>query len=443
MYFKTSVDYSYTPYVIPNGEQVDLPYVITLAPQDDKVKFEWVDLKNPSNTECSAFLSYNGFEYEEVKISSNLAVMNVTPEKDCFLYIQTKDGRKSIPRPFRSGHYPGTVINYINPEDKQYIFSGRFLGSPFILKTTKGTLFVSLDYFDGAQGQNFAQIYRSDDNGKTWQYVTDLFPAFWASLFEHNDKLYAVTLSHEYGDLTVLESLDEGKTWHGIVLSRGSGHFRHPGWHKNTAPVVKHNGRIWIGIEFGTWTTTQFSMSVLSIDENADFMNIENWTIAEHYILDKDLPDAENTWGGIEGNVVVTPDGELVNILRHGKKKALVLSIDKDNPKAKLKFKEFIDFPMAYTKFDIKQDGDTYYAMGNLSPNRNILDLYTSKDLKTWTKKKTLLDMSSYPAKYVGIQYPTFFIEGNKLKTVLRVAYNGADTFHNSNCISYFEFDKD
>lgn len=442
MYFKTHPDFGHRPFVIPGDKFDGLPYIMSLAPQNDKLKFEWVDLKDKSLSSCTAFLSYDGMEYTSIEIHSNTAIIDVIPEKDCFLYIQVADGRKSFPRPFRSGYFPGTVVNYLNPLDDQYDFTGRYLGSPCLIKTKKGTMYASNDIMAANTAQNFGQVFRSDDDGKTWSFVADLYPAMWPTLLEHNDKLYAIAASKEFGNLEVLESLDEGKTWHGITLAYGNCQWRDMGWHKSPMPVVKYNGRLWTAIEYGTWNKQKFMMTVMSIDENADFMNIENWTIAQAYTLDKDLPGAENAWGGIEGNVLVTPEGELVSIIRHGYTKAIMLSIDKDNPAAPLQFKQFVDFPMAYTKFHILQEGDVYYALGNPSPFRNVLDLYTSKDLKTWTKQKTLLDLSHLPAKLTGIQNPYFFIEGNKFKTLLRVAYNGADTFHNSNCISYFEFDK-
>ena len=179
---------------------------------------------------------------------------------------------------------------------------------------------------------------------------------------------------------------------------------------------------------------------IYSVGENEDLMDINNWKHTAFFTLDGSLEGAEVSWGAIEGNLVVTPQGEIVDILRHGPNKAVVLSVDKNNPEADLKFKEFIDLPIAYSKFYIQQHDGIYYAMGNASPFRNVLELYFSEDLHIWKKKKTLLDLSRYPARQTGIQYPTFFIENNELRTVLRVGFNGANSYHDSNCITYHVF---
>lgn len=440
MFYKTNPDYNFKPFILKGDGNEDKPYILRMAPQDDKLEFEWIDLKDRENNNCTAFISYDNKNFEKIPMHGNHAVLEVLPERDGWIYIETNDGRRSSTRPFRSGFYPGKVINYNHPDDNQYEFSGRYLGDPSILRLADGTLLVFMDTFAANMGMNLGFLFRSKDNGKTWDYVTDILPVCWGMLFEHKGKIYILAVTKEYGDLEIIESNDNGESWHGVIVDRGSGHCLNMGWHKGLGPIIKYNGRIWFALEYGAWAKNKFMPVVFSVGEDEDLMDINNWKHSGFFTADESLKGAEVSWGAIEGNLVVTPEGEIVNILRHGPNKALVLAVDKNNPEGDLKFKEFVDLPIAYSKFYIQKHDGMYYAMGNLSPFRNVLELYVSKDLHVWKKKKTLLDYSRYPARHTGIQYPTYIIEGNELKTVLRVGFNGANNFHDSNCITYNVF---
>ena len=440
MYYKTMPDYHFKPFIVKGGGQEDKPYILRMAPQDDRLEFEWMDLSDRSNRTCTAYISYDNHNFEKREVQSNHVVLEVLPERDGWIFLETADGRKSNKRPFRSGYYPGKVINYNHPDDTQYEFSGRYLGDPSILRLADGTILAFMDTFAANMGMNLGFLFRSDDDGKTWNYVTDILPVCWGMLFENKGNVYILAVTKECGDLELLESLDQGETWHGIVVGRGTGQCWNMGYHKGLGPILRHNGRIWFALEYGGWGKNKFMPVIYSVGENEDLMDINNWKHTAFFTLDGSLEGAEVSWGAIEGNLVVTPQGEIVDILRHGPNKAVVLSVDKNNPEADLKFKEFIDLPIAYSKFYIQQHDGIYYAMGNASPFRNVLDLYFSEDLHIWKKKKTLLDLSRYPARQTGIQYPTFFIENNELRTVLRVGFNGANSYHDSNCITYHVF---
>ena len=440
MYYKIAPNYNFKPFVLKGDGQEDRPYILKLAPQDDKLELEWLDLKDNGNDACFAYISYDDRNYERKELTANRVVLDVLPERDGWIYLETKDGRQSRKRPFRSGFYPGKVINYNHPDDGQFEFSGRYLGDPSILRLDEKTLLIFMDTFSANMGMNLGFLFRSSDNGKTWSYVTDIFPVCWGMLFEHKGNVYILAVTREYGDLEILESTDKGETWHGAIIDRGSEHCLNLGYHKGLGPVLKYNGRLWFALEYGAWAKNKFMPMVYSVGEDEDLMEISNWKRSGLFTLDERIKGAQVSWGAIEGNLVVTPEGEIVNILRHGPTKALVLRVNKNDPQADLEFKEFIDFPIAYTKFYIQKQDGIYYAMGNPSPFRNVLELYCSDDLHVWQKKKTLLDLSRYPAKHTGIQYPTFILEGNELRTVLRVAFNGANNFHDSNCITYQVF---
>lgn len=84
----------------------------------------------------------------------------------------------------------------------------------------------------GEGEQNLSVLFRSNDDGVTWQYVTDIFPLFWATLFVYDGKLCAVGCSKEYGDMQVLTSDDSGTTWQGVIFAKGSFDTDMAGFHR-------------------------------------------------------------------------------------------------------------------------------------------------------------------------------------------------------------------
>jgi hypothetical protein len=151
----------------------------------------------------------------------------------------------------------------------------------------------------------------------------------------------------------------------------------------------------------------------------------------------------------IEGNVVVAPDGKLVNILRtngQGDDKAAIVGISQDgmtlsyDPK-----KDFIDFPGGGSKFTIRFDDKTrrYWSLTNKQTNpkadRNVLVLTSSADLRNWRVERTVL---SHPnRKKIGFHYADWLIEGDDIIFTLRTAYfdgqGGPYNRHDNNYITF------
>ena len=99
--------------------------------------------------------------------------------------------RQSAPRLFQPGPLIGSVVNYLHPDDPIYSHSGRALCSPSLL-VTGGSIFASMDIFQSGRGQNHSLLFRSDNGGKAFEYVTDLMPCFWGKLFWHAGALYII-----------------------------------------------------------------------------------------------------------------------------------------------------------------------------------------------------------------------------------------------------------
>ena len=137
------------------------------------------------------------------------------------MYVES-NGKKSRVRLARTGEAVGVVVNYLHPDDRYYGFSGHCLCSPSLVRHPDGFLLSSMDVFEHDGGQCLTLIFRSDDDGQTWHYVSELYPAFWGKMFIHKGELYMTACSTEYADLLIGKSTDGGKTWTYSSFQRGS-----------------------------------------------------------------------------------------------------------------------------------------------------------------------------------------------------------------------------
>ncbi|NLY97847.1 MAG: hypothetical protein GX082_10575 [Clostridiaceae bacterium] len=452
-------------------------HIVRMAPGDQSISldFEYYgsDPRDAIKGEYEIYVEIDDLE-------SGKKIVHAILPKDafCFQYTDLRNGRdykvelkmidknkgdiraRSPVRFFRSGFVPGVVINYIHPEDYTYNISGRSTCSPSIVRLPDGRLLASHDIYWGNGGRNLSKVFVSKDNGESWKYLSDVSPCFWGKLFVHNDKLYMLGTSTEYGALLLFCSEDGGKTWSDPATLLESGGEDKGGPHKAPMPVVRYNGRLWTAIDYGAWSLGGHASGVASVPEDADIMNGKNWTVTPFLPYDSGWPGTVK--GGnpslLEGNVVITPEGELVNILRYNTKgaipdygKAIILKIDKDNPGAPLQFGRVIDFPGNMSKFTVRFDevSKKYYALVNRVTTknvsqRNILTLTSSTDLLHWKIERDLLNYEDnrWPEDdtKVGFQYPDWIFDGDDISAVSRTAINGAYNYHNANHLTFHRF---
>ncbi len=367
---------------------------------------------------------------------------------------------------------PGTVIAH-SPKE-----TGRYLGSPSIVILPNGNYVAKLDVFGSKTTSNTTQVFLSSNRGKTWEQQTEIVGQFWSTLFVHERDLYLIGTDQLYGNVTIRKSLDGGKSWtrptkntSGLLLSEG--HF-----HCAPVPILKHKDRIWMALEKHDphegwcWNMRPF---VISASVNTDLLNASNWTVSEYYpifdqswrkllVTEKEKatsnaeahPNFMSTSGWLEGNVVASPTGELVNILRVQEPykgcSAAILHISSDG-KA-LSFdptNDFIDFPGGCVKFTIRFDpiSKHYWSLTNwIHPDdegknaertRNTLALTSSSDLREWTVRSVIL---RHPDSInTGFQYVDWVFENNDIIAASRTAFDdglgGADNSHNANYLTF------
>ena len=375
-------------------------------------------------------------------------IENLETEVDYEFLVRSGE-MKSRVRLARTGKSVGTVVNYLHPEDDAYAYSGKYLCSPSIVRHPDGYLLASMDVHVGAAPQNLTFIYRSDDNGQTWHYVSDLMPSFWGKMFIHNGELYMLSCSTEYGDLLIGKSTDGGRNFSApVVLLRGSnGKKGNLGVHKNPQNIMRYNGRIYETLEWGSWENKEYchAAMVMSCDEKDDLLVPENWSFTEPRVFDHfaeevaDLPIPTMT---IEGTLAVSPAGKLLNIMRFGKRgHAIAYEVNTSNHEAQLTYSQLINFPANFSKFMIKFDevSGKYYSVatrlyeGCNNSARNYLTLMASENLTDWQDVCVLQDYRHEDWHQIGFQYVDFEFEGEDIIYLCRTAMNGAHNFHDSN----------
>lgn len=407
--------------------------------------------------ECSKNFDYSieGLDTKLVDSKNNLyEIQGLESDRDYSLDIVTDKGLK-CQRLFRCGEFPGTVINYIHPQDKMFYPSGMCPASPSILMLESGRILVSHDIFYRDMAENVSMIFYSDDTGETWHLLSLVEGCFWGKLFIYEKKLYLLANMHEYGDLVLYETSDEGKSWNKACIVIDGGNKYTGGPHKSAMPIIEYEGRIWMAVEFGSWSLGGHDCGYVTA--TGDITKRENWTISGFLEYD---PNWEGTPKGhssgcIEGNILMKPDGTMIDFLRYGIDacepnygKALYLNIDKSNPGETPKFGKVIDFHGNHSKFSIKYDKKTcrYWTIVNRADKdkprrRNELILMSSIDIDNWKVEKVLIDYehNGWPEDHnqVGFQYVDFIFHGDEILYVSRTALNGALNYHDSNCITF------
>lgn len=439
--------WSYAPYCPPFIDRGDI-YICRIAPGKNDILVAWLDA---GAEEYCVYCGRRGGDLALVGKTGRTEFRILDLEDGCeYEVLVTAGEKKSLKRLVKCAETFGTVINYLHPEDMAYAFSGRYLCSPSLVRLPSGALLASMDLFKENHPQNLTLIFRSDDDGATWQYQSELFPCFWGKMFLHKGALYVLACATEYGDLLIGRSDDEGKTFtEPTVLLRGAnGKNGTAGVHKNPQPVLSFGGRLWNTLEWGAWGSGYHAAMVMSVPEDADLLDADAWSFSEPVKYDPTWPGvpAGPSNGNIEGALTVI-DGKLYNIMRYDMtamtpNSGLVLAyeVNTEEPEAPLRFCRTVALPGNHTKFMIKRHKETgrYYTIisriyDERPRTRNLLSLMVSEDGWHWSLVKDIMDLRHLSAEDVGLQYVDFEIEGEEIIFLCRTAMNGAHNYHDSN----------
>lgn len=354
--------------------------------------------------------------------------------------------------PAQESKVPGIVIDYSPARSRQYI------GSPSLAVLPNGDYVASHDFFGPGSTRDETVVFVSADKGRTWNKRATIRGQWWSTLFIHQNSLYLMGTSKEYGAAVIRRSKDGGATWtvpadkySGLLLADGK-------YHCAPVPVVVHAGRIWRAMEdaMGTGGWGQhFRAFMMSAPVDADLLKAASWTCSNRLPRNPDWLDGK--FGGwLEGNAVVTPEGKIVDILRVDHRPigdwAAMVSVSDDGTKAEFDpANDFVRFPGGAKKFTIRFDPESksYWSLANpivgnpkfdnASRVRNTLALLRSKDLRSWDVRAIIVHHPD--TEKHGYQYVDWLFDGPDLIAVVRTAHdNAADGAHNQHDANYMTF---
>ncbi len=344
-------------------------------------------------------------------------------------------------------HYPQTTQIYVGSPSLCILPDGRYVASHD--KFGPGTPFTR---------KAITKIYRSEDRGDHWQEIAQLQGQFWSNLFYHRGALYLMGTDKEHGNLIIRRSTDGGATW-STPNDEHSGLLRSGEYHTAPVPILTHNGRLWRAVENARAATDiwgkRYSAMLVSAPEASDLLESASWETTNW--LGYDSTYLEGHFGGwLEGNVVVTPEGEIVDLLRvdypPGPEVAAIVRLNAET--GRLSFDptcDFIPMPGAAKKFTVRYDSLTQrywslvnmvepaYADRNPAWVRNTQALVSSPDLIHWTTHQIVLQHPD--DRFHGFQYVDWLFEGEDIVFVSRTAFDddtgGAHSNHDANYLTF------
>jgi hypothetical protein len=392
-------------------------------------------------------------------------------------------------KPIEDSRLDLNEVAYQNEKSKIY------LGSPSIVRLSSGRLLASHDFFGIGYNTSVknASIYSSDDNGLTWSFISYIKPSFFTSLTVYENRVYAIGVNGEHrSGIIIHRSIDQGLTWNynnnsnGIVLFKGA-------FSTGATGIVMGNNIIYRSIEYrtvpGHWPD-EFQAAIIScnltllsrdnIIENDPLMNPTNWKITPPLYLDKNwFPSSYPNLtapGYLEGSVVISSklnssNIRVFNVMRFNSipLSNLAILLELNLITNNLSFISIINFPGGMSKFTIRYDIITKSYLTLSNPvisnfdfnQRNILSLSYSKDLINWNIviDKLLYDdtglQSNDSLHYTGFHYVDWQFDnllsiktngtciqwncdgGPDIIYLIRTSYRGANSFHNSNRITF------
>ncbi|MFW6170847.1 MAG: hypothetical protein ACODAD_10190 [Planctomycetota bacterium] len=361
------------------------------------------------------------------------------------------------------GQVPGVPIAH-SPAS-----SGIYIGSPGIVILPDGTYLAKHDEFGPKSTQinnAITHVYRSEDRGRSWQHLARVEHLFWANIFHHRGSIYMMgtTAVHNHGHCVIRKSTDGGRNWTEAKDENSGLLFADLSYHTAPVPVVVHQGRIWRAMEDekgGKGWGHSFRAFMMSAAVDADLLKASSWTASTPLPRDPDYLGGQFR-GWLEGNAVVDPTGEIVDILRVNVEgnsriagKAAMIHIGPDGTTASFDPETgFIDLPGGAKKFTIRHDprSNAYWSLTNpvmqhtdrnAGGVRNTLALLRSEDLRNWRVRCILLHHPDVVRH--AFQYPDWVFEGDDIIAAVRTAYDdglgGAHRGHDANYLTFHRFE--
>lgn len=290
---------------------------------------------------------------------------------------------------------PGVVIQHAPAS------TGYYLSSPSIAVLSPGVYLASYSKMGRGATNTDSFVHRSDDCGVSWRLIAEVRGQMWSKLFLHHGALYLIGTDHcdRYdgrlnGKMVIRRSMDEGVSWTAVTGPETGLLSDHDGYHTAPTPLALHNGRIWKAFEFAPTPDRQtWRAFVISAPVDADLVRRDSWRFS----------DQIESWTGyqwIEGNMIESPDNEVVNVLRTNDRYRVREGFyDADEPASLVHVspdgmrlthgaaEDRIKFPGGGSKFTIRRDPRSGYHIALVNPQssanlyRNVLAMSTAMTL--------------------------------------------------------------
>lgn len=370
---------------------------------------------------------------------------------------------KMMPEPTTNTEQSRVVV-YTSEESEQYVYS------PSVC-TLNGVLYAACDI-----KSQYTLVFRSKDDGATWEQIGNIDAMLCATLFAYNNQLYLLGLYRPSG-ISVTQTMGicgtsdptaETVTWSSV--STMTVDFIKKSGHCSTTPVLIANGRIYKAFEDSNiWALEDNKYGpkkafVLSCDLNDDILDGSNWIASNYITITADwvmeqigtTTTAHHGTPTLEGNMVQGTDGKIYNILRlncepaNGYAIRLELSADGTTLSYPTE-NATIEFPGGENKFNIRYDATTGYYLALVNNNtapywpmqRNVLSLTASKDLVNWEVVETILvdrTMLNFDVSMAihGFQYVDWCIDGEDIVFAVRETMGESNYFHNGYELTFY-----
>lgn len=336
---------------------------------------------------------------------------------------------------------PGIVISRSPDPQRVYV------GSPSLAILPDGAYVASHDWFGSGTSSDTTAVFVSHNRGLNWEPVAEIRGQFWSTLFVHRGALYIMGADGVYGRTVIRRSTDGGRTWTSPDGATTGCLLPERQYHCAPVPVVVHNGRLWRAMEdrFGNegWGR-HFRTFVMSAPEGADLLDAAHWTVSNRLPFERAWGNAPKA-GWLEGNVVVSPAGDVLNLLRvESREGGTVAMVHAAADGKTVRFDPATDLrpmPGALHKFTLRYDADSrrYWSLVNKESNpravRNVLALISSPDLHDWRVESVLLmhpDRGNHAWQYLDWQ-----IDGTDLIAASRTAWGNSHNFHDANYLTF------
>ncbi len=344
--------------------------------------------------------------------------------------------------------YPDTITNW-----REAVYTTCYSPAIFAKKENGKTILLIANEFSKVKNwkelDTVTVVKQSPDDGLTWTEVAAVPHLRWAGFYEVKGILYLVGTSNGSGkDMVAFVRFRKDMSYECAEFDFGCG------W---TSPntVLVTGGRVYQAL----------GVSAISAPEDADLLKRESWTVSsslkpiltrEWFLRETGEPEAKR-FTVMEGNMLLSPDGHIYNIMRTESQPAagyaaiLELSRDGTGYFPVEKCHSLLRFPTSVSKFVIRRDPETGYYFSLTSQKtipwfgdqRSVLTLVWSKNLFEWKTAGVLLTdremMNPVCSSYAhSFQYVDFVIDGDDILMAVREAAGRTNIWHDGNYITFY-----